>query len=236
MKHPQLPLGLALRDSARFTSYFPGRNREAVSHLRQAAEGTGERLVYLAGAAGLGKTHLLQAACHHAAGHGRAAFYLPLRDFPALSPRMLEGLEQLDLVCLDDVSAVAGSGDWEAGLFDLFNRVREGGATLLVTAEQRPDRAGFHLPDLVSRLGWGVTYVLRPLDDASVGDALQHRAVQRGLELPEETARFLMRRYPRDLASMCDLLERLDQASLAAQRRLTIPFVKAVLGAGREEI
>jgi DnaA family protein len=229
MKHPQLSLGLALKESARFASYFPGQNQEAVTSLRLSAEGTGDTLVYLAGASGLGKTHLLQAACQQAADAGRTAVYLPLRNLPGLLPAVFEGLERMDLVCLDDVDAIAGRTDWELGLFDLFNRLRECGGTLLVTAGKRPNHSGIRLADLVSRLRWGVVYVLKPLDEETLFAAVTYRARARGLELPEDTARFLLRRFPRDLASLCDLLDRLDQASLVARRRLTIPFVKAAL-------
>jgi DnaA family protein len=229
MKHPQLPLGLTLRESARFASYFPGQNQEAVNSLRASARGVGDALVYLAGATGLGKTHLLQAACQQASDAGRTAVYLPLRELPGFSPAVFEALERMDLVCLDDVDAIAARDDWEHGLFDLFNRLRESGTTLLVTAGKRPDRSGIQLPDLVSRLCWGVTYVLKPLDEETLFAAVTYRARARGLELPADTARFLLRRFPRDLASLCEVLDRLDQASLVARRRLTIPFIKAAL-------
>ena len=227
--NPQLPLGLVLKDSARFESYFPGLNNELLQHLQLAASGDGERLVYLAGAPGMGKTHLLQAACHSASQGGRRSSYLPVQALLQLTPAVLEDLEQLDLVCLDDVSAAAGHPDWETGLFDLFNRVRAADTTLLVAAEQRPDLCGFTLPDLASRLGWGVTYTLKALDDEDVTAALCCRARGRGLELPEETAQFLLRRFPRDLPTLFALFDTLDTASLIEQRRLTIPFVKSVL-------
>lgn len=227
--NPQLPLGLALQDGARFDSYFPGLNREVVQHLQQAASGTGENLVYVAGASGMGKTHLLQAACHRAGQCDRTSTYLPLQELLALAPTILEDLEQLDLICLDDVAAIAGHAVWERGLFDLFNRVRAAGGTLLVAGERRPDQSGFGLPDLVSRLGWGVTYTLKPLADEDVIAALACRARARGLELPEDTAQFLLRRFPRDLPTLFALFDTLDTASLIEQRRLTIPFVKAVL-------
>ena len=229
MNNPQLPLGLELRDSARFDGFFAGPNREAVDSLRLAAVGQGESLVYIAGPAGMGKTHLLQAACHHAAGNRRASTYLPMQQLFELAPAVLEGMEQMDLVCLDDVQLMAGDEAWEHGLFNLFNRLREAGGSLLVAGEQRPGLTGFCLPDLVSRLGWGVTYVLRPLDDADMLAALSCRAAGRGLELPEETASFLLKRIPRDPASVFNLLDRLDEASMIEQRRLTIPFVKSVL-------
>lgn len=228
--HPQLPLGLALDDSARFNSFFPGQNLEVLQGLQMSAAGRGEALVYVAGAAGLGKTHLLQAACHDAVLSGRTTGYLPLKELLAYTAAVFDDLEQLDLVCIDDVSAIAGHADWERGLFDLFNRVRQSGGTLLIAADQRPEQAGLQLPDLVSRLGWGVTYVLKPLADHDVIAALACRAQARGLQLPEETAQYLLRRLPRDLPTLFALFDTLDTASLIEQRRLTVPFVKSVLG------
>jgi DnaA family protein len=227
--NPQLPLGLALRDSARFDNYFPGASLEAVRALQACARGDGEPCIFLAGAHGLGKSHLLQATCLAAAAAGRSVAYLPLGDWPDLSVHLLEGMEQQDLVCLDDVHAIAGQAGWEEGVFHLFNRLRESGAGLLVSARQRADRCHFSLADLVSRLGWGVTYVLAPLAEEQVAAALAQRARGRGLELPAETAQFLLRRIPRDLPTLFNLLDRLDEAAMIEQRRLTVPFVKSVL-------
>ena len=229
MTNPQLPLGLALRESARFDSFFPGQNQEAVASLQAAAEGAGESLVYIAAAAGLGKTHLLQAACHTAGESGRSAGDLPLAELRHAPAAVIDCLEQLELVCHDDVDAIAGEPQREHALFDLFNRLRDAGRTLLVTALQRPDAAGFGLPDLVSRLGWGVSYILKPMAEADILAALVYRAQGRGLELPGDTAQCLLRRFPRDLPTLFALFDTLDFASQVEQRRLTIPFVKSVL-------
>jgi DnaA-homolog protein len=227
--NPQLPLGLALSDSARFENYFPGDNLEAVRAIQACAQGEGEPLLYLSGASGLGKTHLLQAACRVAAEQGQGVAYLPLADLAGLSPGLLEGVDQQDLVCLDDVHAIAGHADWERAVFTLFNRLRDGNGRLLVAATRRAGQCGFTLADLVSRLGWGVVYVLAPLVDNQVVAALILRARGRGLELPDDTAHYLLKRMPRDLPSVFSLLDRLDEASMIEQRRLTVPFVKSVL-------
>ena len=229
VEHPQLPLGLTLRDSARFGNYYPGASSEAVAALQAAAGGGGESPLYLAGLPGTGKSHLLQAACHAAGNAGLATAYLPMKELQALSAEMLDGLEHMALVCVDDVEVIAGRREWETALFNLFNRMRAAGNTLVFAASGKPAECGFGLPDLVSRLGWGLTYTLKPLDDAQVLAALALRARGRGLELPDETAQFLLKRIPRDLLSVFDLFDRLDEASMIEQRRLTIPFVKSVL-------
>jgi len=142
---------------------------------------------------------------------------------------MLEGLEQQAVVTVDDVHAIAGQAAWEEALFHLFNRLREAGNRLVVSARGAPAALNLQLPDLVSRLGWGPVFQLQPLDDDGKRAALQLRARQRGMELPDEVAWYLLRRSPRDMDSLFELLQRLDVASLAAQRRLTIPFVRGLI-------
>jgi len=226
----QLTLGLQLRASARFSSFVAGPNSELLAQLRRTASGQGEQFFFCWGASGCGKTHLLQACCQQAASEGRAASYVSLRDAGRLSPALLEGWEQFDLACLDDLDAIAARPDWEEALFHLYNRMRERGSSLIVSAATAPAQIGIVLPDLRSRLGWGVVYQIRALDDTQRMQALQLRAREKGFDMPDETARYLLRRLPRDLPALFDLLERLDTASLAAQRKLTVPFVKSVLG------
>jgi DnaA family protein len=147
-----------------------------------------------------------------------------------LAPELLEGLEQQALIAIDDVQAIAGMPQWEEALFHLYNRVRDYGHRLVVSATVAPAGLTLTLPDLISRLGWGPVFQLATLSDADKRAALQMRARRRGLELGNEVAEYLLRRCPRDMDSLFSLLNQLDRASLVAQRRLTIPFVRELLG------
>jgi DnaA family protein len=226
----QLPLGLQLKASARFSNFIAGPNEELLEQLRLTAGGEGEPFFLCWGGSGSGKTHLLQASCHLATSGGRSAAYLSLRDSAEWQPELLDGWESYPLVCLDDVDAIAGQRHWEEALFHLYNRIREQGGSLVVSTSSAPAGLSLCLPDLASRLGWGLVYQLQALTDEQRLQALQLRARQRGCEMPDETGRYLMRRMPRDMTGLFDLLDRLDQASLVAQRKLTVPFVKSVLG------
>ncbi|CAK0760368.1 DnaA regulatory inactivator Hda [Gammaproteobacteria bacterium] len=223
----QLPLRFRVREGMSFDDYLPGSNGEAVDLLRRDTES----YAYLWGTAGVGKSHLLQAACRIR----ESAAYLPLGELVDHDPGVLEGLEGLDLVCLDDLERIAGHGAWERALCDLYNRLREAGVRLRAAGGAAPTALGLTLADLVSRLGWGPVYHLQGLDDSDKATALRLRAHSRGMDLSEEVARYLLRRQPRDNASLFALLDDLDQASLAAQRRLTIPFVRIVLDARERE-
>lgn len=228
---PQLPLGMRLRDGATFVNYFPGANHEAVDLLRLALHRDDEPCLYLWGAEGTGKTHLLQAACHLAAAQGEPVAYLPLGDAAQFAPSLLEGLEHLPLIALDDIDRVGGEAEWETALFHLYNRVREQGGRLLAAARVSPASLPLKLADLRSRLGWGMVLHLHEFDDGEKAEALRLQAHQRGMEMPLEVAGFLLRRCRRDMAALFALLDELDHATLAAQRKLTVPFVKTVLGA-----
>jgi DnaA family protein len=224
----QLPLGMRLKEGASFANYYPGINYDAVRLLQASAAAPGE-FIYLWGPRGSGKSHLLQAVCHLVAARSHPLAYLPLREAAALAPEVLEGLEQLPLVIMDDIDAVAGHAQWETGLFHLYNRIREQGARLIMSGLHSPAAAGIALPDLRSRLAGGIVLHLRTLRDNEKAEALRLQARQRGMDMPEEVAAYLLRRCPRDMTALFALLDVLDRASLAAQRKLTIPFVKAVL-------
>ena len=226
----QLPLGLRLKQSARFSNFVAGPNEELLEQLQQSARGCGEPFVLCWGSTGCGKTHLLQACCHLAGDTDRTVAYLSFREASQLKPQLLEGWEYFDLVCLDDVDLIAAAPLWEEALFHLYNRIREQAGTLLMSSAQAPSQLPIRLEDLRSRLNAAVVYPLKALNDDQRLQVLQLRASQRGCQIPEETGRYLLRRMPRELPALLELLDHLDEASLVAQRKLTVPFVKSVLG------
>lgn len=230
MLHEQLPLNIHLRDDAAFESFYPGPNQAVFNALWQFAHLQGEHFIYLWGCHGVGKTHLLQAVCHYVQDHYQTGFYLPFKEVDAYDVSVLEGLENFDLICLDDIHLIAGQSIWEEALFHLYNRLRDNQRYLLVSASAAAPYLGIKLPDLVSRLVWGLTFHLHELSDQEKLAALQFRAQLRGIKLNDSVGQFLLNRYARDMHGLFVMLDKLDQASLIAQRRLTIPFVKNVLG------
>lgn len=228
----QLPLGIRLRDHATFNNFFVGDNRQLLLLLKQLSEhhSDGDATpLYLWGVAGSGKSHLMQAACHRAAESDEAALFLPLRDYQMFTPEMFDALESMALVCLDDVDAIAGLREWEEAIFHLYNRMQQSGAQLIVSANCAPLQLPLSLPDLATRLGWGLIFQIAELDDDQKLAALQQRAQAIGMEMSDDVARYLFSHTRRDMHSLFTLLERLDRATLAAQRRLTIPFLKQFL-------
>jgi DnaA family protein len=220
----QLPLHMRLRDYARFASFVQGANAEACSALENR---DGPRVVWLWGKSGSGKTHLLQASCAAVGERGGVAAYVEPGSMP--SSAVLEGSDTLDLVCLDNVEEIARSAEWNAALFRLYVSLQDHFGRLVVASRAPPASLEFHLPDLRSRLLAASVHHLVELGEEGQCEALRVRASARGLELSDDAALYLVHRVPRDMHSLFGVLDRLDQASLAAQRPLTIPFLREQL-------
>jgi DnaA family protein len=229
----QLPLSVHLRVDATFDNfYIPGSNQVAVDALQYFCKTPTEHFFYLWGADGSGVSHLLQAVQHYS--QALNIQYLPLAELLSAdldySPDdVLSGLESLDLVVVDDLQMLAGIESWEHAFFHLYNRLRDAGKQLLVGANMSPRALPVGLADLDSRLQWGVSYQLHALSDSDKKLAILSRANAMGMRLGEEVLQFMLNHCSRDLRSLMESLQVLDQASLAEQRHLTIPFVKQVL-------
>jgi DnaA-homolog protein len=222
----QLPLGVRLRDTARLDSFVPGRNGEVVGLVSGTIRPV-PRVLWVWGRRGTGKTHLLQAACAAVADRNGSATYLD--PSAGAEADWLEGCENLDLVCLDGMDAVSGDAAWNQALFRVHTLMQDAPARLCVATERPPATVEFQLPDLKSRLLAGSVHQLHELDDAGQVEALRLRAARRGLELSEEGALYLIHRLPRDMHTLFAVLDQLDEASLVAQRRLTVPFLRRAL-------
>ena len=221
----QLPLGVRLADRALLESFHPGGNAQVLAWLDAFLAPGGQGVGYLWGVTGSGKSHLLQAACARVRGSG----YFPLAQLAPLGPGILDGAETLSCACIDDLQRVAGDAGWEAALFRLYVEMDARGGRLLLAADLPPSQLALELPDLRSRYAAASVFALQALDESQQREALRHRAQRRGLELPEDTAIYLQRRFARDMGTLQELLDTLDVASLTEQRRLTVPFIREVL-------
>lgn len=224
----QLVLGVQLPQSATLEAFVGEENAHVKAAVTQLVTGRSERL-FVHGPPASGKSHLLQAACRAAGDAGQRSVYIPLARVAEQLDGLLSGLQDMDCVCIDDVSAIAGDRDAEIALLSLTEGLRNRGARLLAADASHPCDIGLALPDLASRLAWGGVIVTVELDAPDKRQLLVKRAAQRGMELPEATARWLLRHGDNDVPSLMQMLDQLDHASLAAHRRLTVPFVKQAL-------
>jgi DnaA family protein len=227
----QLPLRLNPKEVYRLDNFYFSQ-AEIKLALLAFCELTTLDFLYLWGDKASGKSHLLMAIIDQIQTQqaGKLIVYLPLAELVASSsPEVLQSLEQLDLLCLDELEAIVGIAEWEEAIFHCFNRLQLTGCKLLIASSHNPATIKIQLADLRSRLATGLIYQLEILDDKAKQQALIVQAQVRGLDLPNEVAQYLLRHHSRDIHVLMDLLRDLDKASMSAKRRLTIPFIRQAL-------
>ncbi|MDN3653022.1 DnaA regulatory inactivator Hda [Thalassotalea ponticola] len=230
-KTEQLPLAVHLPDDETFDSFYSPDNGAIVSQLKAFIEtdDISNHGFYLFGQQSVGKSHLLHASSSYASRLGKSSLCISLSEISHLSVEVLTGLEQVDVICLDDLHLIAANEAWQQGIFDLYNRVIENNKKIILAGNNAANSLSITLPDLVSRIGWGYTEQVKPLPDEQKIQAIQQRARSRGIDMQDETVKFLLNRLSRDMKSLLESLDLLDKASIRAQRKITIPFIKEVL-------
>lgn len=231
---PQIPLKLEPSRENRFDDFVPGPNATVVESLKSVLQEP-DKLLFLSGPEGTGKTHLLNAACLAVREQGLTAFYAGLRSLPDGSQQMLEGLENIDLVCIDDLHMVAGNDRWEEALFHCLNRIRSKQGRIVLSSRQRLSALPFVLPDLISRLQGGLRMQLLVLEESDKIRVLNRHADSLGIDLPEDVGRYLIRHSSRNLGKLLHMVEGLQQAAFVSKRRITIPLAREVLRRGEQD-
>lgn len=230
MQARQLSLAVTLSDEARFENYFEAENALALDALKQFVSAKGARSLLLWGAPSSGISHLLQACAHASFERGLQAQFLPLSELLEYQPQdVCDGLDYFDLVAVDGLDQVAGNRAWEQALFHLYNNLRDSGRALLLGSHVAPTQMNIELADFKSRVLGSPVYSLQSLGDADKQAAFQMRARARGLEVNEEVVAYIFKRCERDMASLLELLNRIDEASIREQRKVTIPFLRSLL-------
>ncbi len=225
----QFPLEFEFQANRGFNTFFPASNQKIVTQLQELILGTSEQQIFLYGETALGKSHLLQACCQFAHKKGMNSFYYPFdkKRLPVLS--MLDGLDKVKLVCFDDLGEISGNLDWEQAFLNFLNQHLANNNHLIISSCLHPKDINTKLVDLQSSLNAGLILKLKPLEQDQIIEALIHKANYMGITISIKVAHFLVTHYASDMSSMWVLLEQLDKATLSAQRKLTIPFLKQIL-------
>lgn len=224
----QIPLRFEFQSNQSFSTFYPGNNQEIINHLHQLPSNN-EQLTFLWGDAGTGKTHLLQAVSQETNKQGKTSFHFSFNKNNLPSASMLDGLENIDLVCFDNIDQISGNAEWEHNFFNFYNVHRDNSKQLVLSSTCPPKFLAFQLTDLKTRMSWGLTFKINYLSDEQILKALIHKANYLGFEIPLKVGQFLMTHYARDLPSIWKILDKVEQETLAAKRKLTIPFLKQIM-------
>ena len=221
----QIPLDVSLSEYMTFETFYLGPNKSVVDSLRDEKN----QLIWLAGLEGFGKTHLLHAFINSHEHENKKVLYLPMSESQDFTPDILDNLAQYDLVAIDDIENIIGDMTWEEQLLKFYEDSYSTRNKILITANDTPKGLNFLLPDLSSRFNLALIERLRPMNEDEMIKAILIHSKARGFDLPEDSAKYLINRVPRDVSVLNDMIILLDYESLSMQRKLTIPFIKPVL-------
>ena len=225
----QFPLQFEFQANTAFNTFYSGCNDEIITELQALISGAGERHIFLYGGAGYGKSHLLQASCQLADKEGLNPFYYPFHRNKLPTLTMFDVLEEVQLVCFDNVDQIAGNLDWEQAFLNFLDQHLENNYRWILAARLHPEDIKVKLPDLKNRLITGLALKLKPFADEESVSALIYKASHMGITITPKVGHFLLSHYGSDLPSLWVLLGQLDKATLSAQRKLTIPFLKQIM-------
>ena len=226
---PQIPFEFGNFQRIDFTSFIEGENQDLLDFLNTMTKKKKNDCLYIWGSQGTGKTHLLQAACKQADDMNSQVTYIPLKQYEEFDSEIFNGLGKLDLICVDDLEFISGNLEWQQRLTLLYNEIRDNNNSIIISSTSSPKNIKIELDDLKSRLVWGQVYKIKPPNDELKIEILKRKASERSFELSESVAEFLIHRTERDLNSLIKILDVIDHSSLAAKRKVTIPFVKKLI-------
>lgn len=225
----QLLLPVSINASQTFDSFVNCEDQVLLEQLQNSVKSSDFTSVYIAGAQGSGKTHLLNACCHAANEANKTSILLPLEQMLSMSAQILDGIEEIDLVCIDNIELIKGNMDWQKAIFNLYNSLMQSNGTLVITGSDTSQNLKLELPDLESRMQWATPFQLHQLSEQDKTVALIHHAHLMGFELSEDVAKFMLSRLPRKMDFLMQALNTLARQSIEKQRVVTVPFVKEVL-------
>lgn len=224
----QIALDIGLSTGPTLASYFPGPNEAAWRHLELWA-GVARSVdpvhspvpSYLWGAQGSGKSHLLKAAQAALREQGARVGWL---DAGLLDPPEYD--EDWAAVIFDDVQLYSASQQQVA--FKWFVNAQTHQRAVLAAGAVPPAELKLR-DDLRTRLGWGHVYQLQLLGESERRAVLRQSADARGVFLGDEVMDFMLTRFSRDLGSLLELLDLIDEYALQTKRAITIPLIKSMM-------
>ncbi len=231
-KNEQLLLSLSNDENLTFDSFYQTNDTQLlVKTIKHNIINETSDFVLLSGTHSTGKTHLLKASCLYAHQHKKTSLYLPLKELLQYDPNnVLSNLDEFWWLCIDDCDQIAQHHDWQVALFKLYNSRLERQLPICFSITPPVLFVAFTLADLKSRLSACLSFHMRSLNDEDKVQLLQFRALKCGMKMNDSCSHFIIQRSGRDLKALIRVIEKLDQATLKAGRKITIPFIKSLLG------
>ncbi len=205
--------------------YTNKENLNLVNDLKEQEAGD----IIIQANSNLGKSHLLQSVCNYYNEIGKSSFYLPIKTALDYEPSVLDSIHEIDLICIDDIDFLAKNDNWERAIFNLINQCQQSTSRIIFSLSGSIDRAGFNLPDLISRLNKLLKYNVANLENEDIEGAISLIIEHNSINIGDKEINYILNHAKRDIAYLKQILFKLDEYSLSTKKKITIPLIKEII-------
>jgi DnaA family protein len=192
--------------------------------LNTLQKDTNTQIIYLFGAKGLGKTHLLQATVHQSLELDKKTIYLDLKK--DIDSEIWQQLETFDVICLDNIDNL--NTEQQVLLFNLYNKVVVNKLRLIVSAKVSPKNLNYNLVDLKTRLSLSLIFALAPYNDDDLKNILYAKVKEQKLLINDNIFNYLLNTFERDLSHLLIIIEKIKHYAIETKQKVSLPLVKKV--------
>ena len=185
--------------------------------------------LFLYGISGTGKSFLLQSLCNYYTDCKKTSLYIPINEVKNFGSDFLDSLEELDLICIDEIDSIAEDDNWEIAIFNLINNCLISKTRLIFCSQFNPSTINFNLTDLYSRIRKIDHIELLPVSERNLREALKFITDINSYEIGDNEINYLMTHSKRSIANLVRIIDDLDQLSLQLKRKITIPLIKELI-------
>ena len=227
-KPRQLALQIQINERASLKNFFVSKNNnKTIQILKNILLGSdNEFQIFIDDLGSNGKSYLLQAICNDFSYSDNSSIYIPMLEAINLDPSILEGVSELNLICIDDIHLINKRSEWEIALFNLINECYEKECFLLLAGNINKLEA---IPDLVSRIKKMEILRLKDINDDELLEATQAISNNLNIKISDKNMNYLINNSKRDIKTIFRTLTKLERESLERKKSIGLNLIKEVI-------
>jgi len=224
----QLALQIQINERASLNNFFVSKNNSKTIQILKniLLDSNNGVQIFIDDLGSNGKSYLLQAICNDFSNSSNSSIYIPMQEAINLDPSILEGVSELNLICIDDVDLINKRREWELALFNLINECYEKDCFLLLSGSVNKLEA---IPDLVTRIKKMETLRLEAINDDELLEATQAISKNLNIEISDKNMNYLINNSKRDIKTIFRTLSQLEKESLERKKSIGLNLIKEVI-------
>ena len=211
-----------------FENYYSDSNKIIVETIKNIFSDDSNQ-IYLWGSSKLGKSHILYASCNYFSDIKKKCVYLPLRDYKLFNADVLNGFENYDLICIDDIDIIYGKPDWEYSFFNLHNKILENSKKIIYTSSQSLTTEIISLKDLHSRLSMGLVFMINQSNDIIKENILKKIIIENEYNVSFDVCSYLLKYNQRKLSDLLEMLHKIGSYSLSTNKKVYVKTLSSFI-------